>query len=64
MGSLKDRKKKHHHANVKAHRPERRIAKRDFSIRRNDYKRDIRAGENLKDVPEIYLDNLRTEQVL
>lgn len=39
-------------------------AKKDFLIVQNDYRRAIRAGEDIADVPSRYHDNLRTEGVL
>lgn len=40
------------------------IAKKDFSIHHNEYHREIKKGDDLSDVPELYLDNLRTEGVI
>jgi hypothetical protein len=40
------------------------VAKKDFAIHHNDYRRIIRAGDDLSDIPESYLENLRTEGVL
>lgn len=40
------------------------IAKKDFRIIQNDYDRQIKAGENLSDIPEKYLANLSAEGVL
>lgn len=40
------------------------IAKKDFLIVHNDYRREIKKGDDLSDVPEIYHPNLRTEEVL
>ena len=40
------------------------IAKKDFEIHHNDYHRTIKAGDDLSDVPEIYLQNLKTEEVI
>lgn len=44
------------------------IAKRDFKIVHPSegkvYKREIKAGEDLSDVPEIYHANLKTEGVI
>lgn len=39
-------------------------AKKDFVIHHNDYHRDIKEGDDLKDVPKLYIDNLKTEGVL
>lgn len=41
-----------------------RIAKKDFVICQNQYRREIRSGEDISDVPEVYLPNLKTEGVL
>jgi hypothetical protein len=41
-----------------------RIAQRDFVICHNDYFRQIKEGEDLSDVPALYLENLKTEGVL
>jgi len=40
------------------------IAKKDFEIFHNRYHLVIKAGDNLKDVPELYLANLKTEGVI
>lgn len=40
------------------------VAKKDFEIHHNDYHRVIKAGEDLKDVPILYWENLKTEEVL
>lgn len=40
------------------------IAKKDFVITHNDYRREIKTGDDLSDVPPIYLENLKTEGVL
>lgn len=40
------------------------VAKKDFEIHHNGYQRKIKAGDDLSDVPEKYLANLRTEGVL
>lgn len=40
------------------------IAKKDFKIVHNEYVREIKVGDDLSDVPNMYLENLRTEQVL
>lgn len=40
------------------------IAKKDFKIVHNDYVLDIKQGDDLSDVPEMYLANLKTEQVI
>lgn len=40
------------------------IAKKAFTIRRNDYRRVILPGDNLKDIPKEYIGNLKTEGVI
>jgi hypothetical protein len=40
------------------------IAKRDFLIVQNDYRREIKTGDDISDVPERYHENLRTEKVI
>lgn len=40
------------------------IAKKDFKIVINTYKRVIKEGEDISDVPEKYHENLKTEGVL
>lgn len=40
------------------------IAKRDFVLSHNDYKREIKAGEDVSDVPVMYHANLKTEKVI
>lgn len=40
------------------------IAKKDFVIRHNEYLKEIKVGDELKDVPSIYIENLFTEGVL
>lgn len=44
--------------------PSKLIAKKDFVISHNDYFRKIKAGDDVSDVPSIYLTNLKTEQVI
>lgn len=39
-------------------------AKKDFVIKQNEYFRKIKAGDNLSDIPDRFLENLRTEGVL
>lgn len=40
------------------------IAKKEFKIVHNDYEREIKIGDDLSDVPELYLENLRTEGII
>lgn len=40
------------------------IAKKDFVIHQNDFHREIKKGENLSDIPERYLQNLKVEGIL
>lgn len=40
------------------------FAKKDFEIHHNDFHLVIKSGDELKDVPVIYLENLKTEGVL
>jgi hypothetical protein len=40
------------------------LAKKDFTIRHNNYLREIKKGDDVSDVPVIYLENLKTEGVL
>lgn len=40
------------------------VAKKDFEINHNGFCLKIKKGDNLKDVPKIYLPNLKTEGVL
>ncbi len=40
------------------------VAKKDFEIHQNDYHLVIKAGDNISDVPEIYIPNLKSEGVL
>lgn len=39
-------------------------AKKDFVICQNDYYKEIKAGDDISDVPEVYHENLKTEQVI
>lgn len=39
-------------------------AKRDFVISQNEYFRKIKTGDDLSDVPEMFLQNLKTEKVI
>lgn len=41
-----------------------RTAKKDFAIHQNQYDREIKAGDDLSDVPDEFLVNLKTEGVL
>lgn len=59
MDDKKDKKSKE----VKQEKP-RLLARKAFVIRHNGYERVIFQGEDLSDVPEIYLDNLKTEKVI
>lgn len=54
----KDRK------NNKPNKPGKMIAKKDFTIVQNDYKRVISPGDDLSDVPERFHQNLKTEKVI
>lgn len=47
----------------KAERP-RLTAKKAFKIVHNNYVRDIQPGDDVSDIPEIYLSNLKTEEVI
>lgn len=40
------------------------LAKKDFVICQNEYFREIKAGDDLSDVPEKFSQNLKTEGVL
>lgn len=40
------------------------IAKRDFLIVQNDTRIEIKAGDDVSHVPEMYWQNLKTEQVI
>ncbi len=40
------------------------IAQKAFTIRQNDYLKVIAVGDDISDIPEIYLENLKTEGVL
>lgn len=40
------------------------LAKKDFEIHHNEYHRMIKTGDDISDVPELYLENLKTEGVL
>lgn len=58
------RKKKSEEKKEVKPRPSSLVAKRDFVICHNDYCRAIKEGDDLSDVPEMYLENLKTEGVL
>lgn len=40
------------------------IAKKDFKIVHNDYVREIKKGDDVSDVPEMYLNNLKIEGII
>jgi len=40
------------------------IAKRDFVIKQNEFYLEIKTGDDLSEVPKLYLENLKTEQVI
>lgn len=40
------------------------IAKKEFEIMHNGYHRKIKVGEDISDVPAMYYENLKTEQVI
>ena len=40
------------------------VALKDFVISHNDYFRKIVKGEDISDVPKIYIENLKTEGVI
>lgn len=40
------------------------VAKKDFKIVHNEYVRDIKVGDDLSDVPEMYIQNLKSEQII
>lgn len=40
------------------------IAKKDFVICHNDYFKEIKKGDDISDVPPIYIENLKTENVI
>lgn len=42
----------------------RQVAKKDFKLVHNNYIRDIKEGDDLSDVPEMYKQNLKSENVL
>lgn len=39
-------------------------AKKNFTISQNDYHREIKAGEDVSDVPVQYHENLKTEGII
>lgn len=39
-------------------------AKKDFIILHNDYRADIKEGDDLSDIPAMYFQNLKTENVI
>lgn len=41
-----------------------RKAKKDFIILHNDFRADIKAGDDLSDIPDLYFQNLKTEKVI
>ena len=40
------------------------IAQKDFIICQNDFRADIKKGDNLDAIPDIYFQNLKTEKVI
>lgn len=40
------------------------VAKKDFVISHNDKEFKIKSGDDLDHIPEIYLENLKTENVI
>ena len=40
------------------------IAKKDFIINFNDYRKVIKKGDKLGDIPEKFMPNLKTEKVI
>ena len=40
------------------------VAKKDFVIHHNDFHLDIKEGDELKDLPEKFVENLKTEKVI
>lgn len=47
-------------------KPEKQVisAKKSFTICQNEFFREIKAGDDLSDIPEVYIENLKTEGVL
>ena len=39
-------------------------AKKDFVIFQNEYKREIKEGDDLSDIPKRFIENLKTEKVI
>lgn len=39
-------------------------AKKDFLIVQNDFRADIKEGDDLGDIPPVYYENLKTEGVI
>lgn len=40
------------------------VAKKDFEIHQGDFHLVIKAGDDLRDVPKVYHENLKTEGVI
>lgn len=40
------------------------LANKTFKIVHNNYVREIKEGDDLSDIPEMYLENLRTEGII
>ena len=40
------------------------IAKKDFKIKHNEYFFDIKEGDSLNHIPKMFIQNLKTEQVI
>ena len=40
------------------------VAKKDFVICQNEFLRKIKKGDDLSDIPKVYVQNLETEGVL
>ncbi len=40
------------------------VALRDFVICWNEYYKEIKAGDDISDVPEMFYENLKTEKVI
>lgn len=40
------------------------IAKKDFKIVHNNYVRDVKVGDDLSDIPLMYVSNLKAENVI
>lgn len=39
-------------------------AKKDFLIVQNDFRADIKKGDDLSEIPDVYYQNLKTEKVI